>query len=207
MPRYLRIVWLLLGLASMATLVVLFLLPATWSVDRSIVIEAPPDAVWPHLIDLARWAEWSPWQEGAYEGLVFEFSDDTRGVGAEQRWDSEETGDGALRITAADPPRRLDFVLTMQEGAIVARETLLLEPLPGGRTEATWSDRGELGHTLLGRLSLPVIEESMGRDLARGLANLKAVAEGREPDPQSLRPDAGRPRENPVPDQPQRDAT
>ena len=41
----------------------------------------------------------------------------------------------------------------------------------------TWTDRGTLGRTLLGRLSLPVIEESMGRDLERGLAELAAVCE------------------------------
>jgi hypothetical protein len=42
----------------------------------------------------------------------------------------------------------------------------------------TWSDRGTLGRTLLGRMSLPVIEQSMGRDLERGLAALATVCEG-----------------------------
>lgn len=177
MPRYLRLVWLAMGLASMVGLVVLFLLPATWSVQRETVVAAPPEAVWPWLEDLDRWPTWSPWQEDDYEGLTYHYSSQTAGVGAEMRWDSETTGDGVLTITAADPPRRLAFTMAMQQGRIVAAETLSLEPLAGDRTRVTWLDRGELGHTLLGRLSLPVIEESMGRDLARGLENLRATVE------------------------------
>lgn len=204
MPSYLRIVWLLMGLASMAALVVLFLLPVTWTVEEEIVIDATPEAIWPHLIDLRSWPAWSPWQEGAYEDLVYEYSETTRGVGAEQRWDTEETGDGVLRLTAAQEPRWLELVLEMQEGAIVARETLTLEPLPGGSTRVTWLDRGELGHTLLGRLSLPVIEESMGRDLSRGLASLKEVVEaGGGPPAQP----AGEGSVSPATPSPQRDAT
>lgn len=180
MPRYLRVVWLLLGLGSMVALVLLFLLPAEWEVERETVIQAPAEAVWDHLVDLRRWEEWSPWQEGDYEGLAFEYSEVTRGTGSELRWSSEATGDGRLGITAAEPPRRLELVMEMQEGTIVTRETLTLRPLSGGRTRVLWRDRGSLGHTLLGRLSLPVIEESMGRDLSRGLEELKRVVEGED---------------------------
>ena len=181
MPRYLRLVWLALGLASMVALVALFLLPATWSVEREIAIAAPPEAIWPWIEDLERWREWSPWRESDYEGLAFEYSQQTSGVGASLRWDSEATGDGSLTITAVDPPRRLGFTMAMQGGTILARETLVLEPRPDGTTRVVWRDQGELGRTLLGRLSLPVIEESMGRDLARGLAALRGLVDAREP--------------------------
>ena len=69
MPSYLRLVWLLLGLASMVALIALFLIPATWTVEREVVVDAPPEAIWPWIVDLERWPEWSPWQEGAYEGV------------------------------------------------------------------------------------------------------------------------------------------
>lgn len=180
----------------MVALVILFLLPAEWEVERETVIQAPAEAVWDHLVDLRRWEEWSPWQEGDYEGLAFEYSEVTRGTGSELRWSSEATGDGRLGITAAEPPRRLELVMEMQEGTIVTRETLILRPLSGRRTRVLWRDRGSLGHTLLGRLSLPVIEESMGRDLSRGLEELKRVVERED---QSAAPAA-----TPVP---QRDAT
>lgn len=199
MPRYLRIVWLAMGLLSMVALVALFLLPATWSVQKEVTVAASPAEIWPWLEDLQRWQQWSPWRETDYEGLTFTYSEDTAGVGASVRWESEATGDGVLTITAVDPPRRLGFTMAMQEGQIVARETLTLEPLPDGRTRIVWRDQGELGHTLLGRLSLPVIEESMGRDLGRGLAALRTVVE--EGTPPQAEGAVG------APDEPHRDAT
>ena len=179
MSRFLRLVWLLLGLSSFAFLVVLFLLPSGWTVERRRDVAAPPERIYPLLDDLQAWRRWSPWQEGAYPGLVFHYAPVTRGPGAEVTWNSESTGDGRLRIEESDPPRQVAFSMAFQKGRIVARDTLRLQPLPGGRTQVTWTDRGTLGHTLLGRLSLRLIETSMGRDLERGLTALAAVAAGR----------------------------
>ena len=154
-------------------------------------IAAPPARVFPHLDDLRSWKAWSPWQEGAYPGLVYTYSQPSRGRGAQVSWKSRDTGDGVLRIESSRPPRELEFSMAFQEGRIRARDSLRLEPLPGGRTRAVWRDTGTLGRTLIGRLSLPVVEASMGRDLERGLAALAAVAEGR-PVPDAPAPTAAR---------------
>jgi uncharacterized protein YndB with AHSA1/START domain len=179
MTRHLRLVWLGLGLLSLVALVGLFLLPTQWRVERQVEIAAPPARVFAELDDLRAWRRWSPWQENAYPGLVFRYAGPPRGAGAELSWNSEATGDGRLRIEESSPPHALAFSMSFQQGRIQARDTLRLHPLPGGRTRVVWSDRGSLGRTLLGRLSLPVIERSMGRDLERGLAQLAAVVEGR----------------------------
>jgi hypothetical protein len=179
MARWLRLVWLGLGLASLVMLIGLFLLPTHWQVERHVEVAAPPERVFAELADLRAWNRWSPWQESAYPGLEFHYSEPASGVGAEVRWDSEATGDGQLRIEASEPPWALTFSMRFQKGRISARDTLRLAPLDGNRTRVTWSDQGSLGRTLLGRLSVPVIEKSMGRDLERGLAQLAAVVEGR----------------------------
>jgi hypothetical protein len=99
-------------------------------------------------------------------------------------WESEATGDGRLRIVEARPLERVRFEMRFQKGRIRAEDTLRLRALPGGRTEVRWEDRGDLGRTLLGRLSVPAIERSMGRDLERGLASLaRAVAPPGETQP------------------------
>ena len=176
MNRHLRLVWLLLGLSAFVFLGVLFVLPSKWEVVRQREVAAPPARVFAQLDDLRAWRAWSPWREDAYPGLVFRYAGPPRGAGAEVSWDSKATGDGRLRIVESVPPRRLAFTMTFQRGRIRARDTLSLEPSPGG-TRVTWTDRGTLGRTLLGRLSLPVIEQSMGRDLERGLQALAAVCE------------------------------
>jgi len=177
MSSWLRIVWIALGLFSFATVAALFLLPADWSVERTIIVEAPPEAIFPLIDNLQRWTEWSPWQADDYEGLAFEYSGPPAGEGAEQRWDSEITGDGMLRIVESVPPRRVVFEMRFQGGKITALDTIALSPVEGGATRVVWTDHGTIGSTLLGRLSVPVVEESMGRDLENGLARLKARAE------------------------------
>ena len=37
--------------------------PGTYTVARSTVVAAPPDAVYPPVADFRRWAEWSPWEK------------------------------------------------------------------------------------------------------------------------------------------------
>jgi hypothetical protein len=177
--RYLRIILFLSGIASFVMLIVLFLMPTRWDVVRRREIAAAPQAIYPHLEELRAWNAWSPWKEGAYPGLVFHYSGPPRGPGAQVAWSSDATGDGVLRIESATPPRELAFSMAFQQGRIHARDTLRLDGLPNGHTRVTWSDSGTLGRTLLGRLSLPVIEASMGRDIERGLLALAAVAEGR----------------------------
>jgi hypothetical protein len=177
--RFLRLVWLCLGVGAFAFLVVLFLLPTRWDVERQQEIAAPRERVFPLLADLRAWQRWSPWQESAYKGLVYRYSNPASGAGAQVTWNSEATGDGMLRLDRATAPQGVDFSMAFQHGRIEAHDTLTLAALPGGRTRVTWSDHGSLGHTLVGRLSLRLIEMSMGRDLERGLANLAAVAEGR----------------------------
>ena len=181
MSRHLRLVWLLLGLSAFVFLGVLFVLPTRWEVVRRREVAAPPARVFAQLDDLRAWRAWSPWREDAYPGLVFRYAGPARGAGAEVSWDSKATGDGRLRIVESAPPHHLAFTMTFQRGRIHARDTLSLEPLPGGRTRVTWSDRGTLGRTLLGRLSLPVVEQSMGRDIERGLQELAAVSERESP--------------------------
>jgi hypothetical protein len=179
----LRIVWLLLGVSALAGMVLLFLLPTRWEVTRSAEIAVAPEAIWPHLVELRRWTGWSPWQEKDYPGLEFRYAGPTSGPGAELSWDSEATGDGVLRIVAAEAPAELRFEMAFQKGRIKAIDTIRLQPLGDGRTAVTWEDRGDLGRTLFGRLSLRMVKESMGRDLERGLAGLAAVATGTAPQP------------------------
>jgi uncharacterized protein YndB with AHSA1/START domain len=174
--RFLRLVWLLLGVSAFLFLGLLFVLPTRWEVVRRREVAAPPARVFAQLDDLRAWRAWSPWREDAYPGLVFRYSGPPRGPGAQVSWDSEATGDGRLRIVESVPPRRLAFTMSFQHGRIQARDSLSLEPTAAG-TRVTWTDRGTLGRTLLGRLSLPVVEQSMGRDLERGLAELAAVCE------------------------------
>ena len=100
MNRYLRLIWLGLGLASLVSLVALFLLPTDWQVERRVEIEAPPERVFALLDELRAWQRWSPWQESAYPGLVFHYADQIKLVGKEA---FQALGDDAVIVSQEHP--------------------------------------------------------------------------------------------------------
>jgi hypothetical protein len=170
--RGLRLVWMVLGVASFAMLVILFVLPSSWRVERQRELPATAEQVYPLLVDLHRWAEWSPWREKDYPGLVFHYAGPASGPGAEVSWETERTGDGLRRILAVQPAHQVSTELAVQRGRIRSTDVILLTALPNGHCRVTWTNQGSLGRTLLGRLQLGFIEDAMGRDLDKALAGL-----------------------------------
>ncbi len=59
----------LLGVGSVLVLAILAVLglattkPATFRVERSAAISAPPEVVFANLEDFHQWAAWSPWEK------------------------------------------------------------------------------------------------------------------------------------------------
>jgi hypothetical protein len=59
----------------------------TFHVSRSILIDAPPEAIFPHIDDFHAWAAWSPY-ERMDANLAKTFTGPAKGVGAGYAWRS-----------------------------------------------------------------------------------------------------------------------
>ena len=169
---------LLLGLVGLVALGVIFvaLQPAAFSVERSLVIAAPPATIYPHIASLRAMDVWSPWAKmdpklsTVYEGPE-------SGAGARSSWRGPEMGKGRLEIKQATFPSSVDLELTMLEPMAATNQIhFQLDPVAAG-TEVTWSMRGQNG--FLGKLfSLFMDMDTMvGGEFAKGLAALKGMAE------------------------------
>ena len=71
---------LFLGTVALVFLAGLFL-PDHFEVQRTLTIDATRERIHPHLIDLANWREWTPWEK-TDATLVHEYSDPSSGLGA-----------------------------------------------------------------------------------------------------------------------------
>ncbi len=179
----LRTIFLVLAAALAALLVWVGLKPATYRVERSVVINAAPADVYGHVYDFAKWPAWSPWAKLDPTAKVT-FEGPTSGPGAIMRWaGNEKVGRGAMAIIEAKPAEaikiRLDFVEPME-----GTSTVGFQFLPKGQgTEVTWSMNGDQG--FVERLICTIMgvdaEAMIGADYERGLTNLKAVAETAAP--------------------------
>ena len=147
------------------------LLPGTVEVTRSVQIEAEPEAVFPLLNDLERWAEWTPWGE-----VESRLEGPPAGTGARRVWDDPGLGSGSLTLVGSRPPAGVDYEVVVEDGAIRFEGTISVAAGAGGSV-VTWTERADLGwNPLLGWTAL-TMDESQGRQLRESLDRLKAEVE------------------------------
>jgi carbon monoxide dehydrogenase subunit G len=148
------------------------LLSPRWEVERSRVIAAPPEAIHPHVDDLAKWPAWSPFEKQD-PAMTIEIGTPSSGVGARRSWKSESMGNGSQTIVASDPKKGVAFDLQM-EGFPVFRGEFAFEPAEGG-TKVTWSDRGDVGGNPIHRWFALFSDSLMGETFDKGLADLETA--------------------------------
>ncbi|MDB5803050.1 MAG: polyketide cyclase / dehydrase and lipid transport family protein [Betaproteobacteria bacterium] len=175
------IVLILLVLAVVVVLVIAMQKPDTFSVQRAILIKAPPEKIFPYINDLKAWTTWSPYEKKD-PAMQRTLSAVTAGKGAVYEWNgNKNVGQGRMEILDAPAPSKvvikLDFLKPF-EGHNTAEFTLV----PQGdasqpTTQVTWLMHGPA--PLMNKVMSTVmnLDKMIGDDFADGLANLKALAE------------------------------
>jgi uncharacterized protein YndB with AHSA1/START domain len=157
--------------------VVIALRPAEFRVDRSLAVAAPPEAVFPHVNDLRKWTEWSPWEkldpamERSYEGAP-------EGAGAHYAWKgNSDVGHGRMEIAESEAPRRIRIDLEFIEPfTSTATAEFTFQPESGG-TVVTWAIRGKNNFVAKAMHMMMDVNGMIGAYFEKGLANLKSIAE------------------------------
>ncbi|WP_342379738.1 SRPBCC family protein [Myxococcus stipitatus] len=162
--------------------------PDTFRVERSATIQAPAEVVFSLVNDFRRWEQWSPWWKLEPTQQVV-LAGSSEGVGAVYEWRGERTGSGRMEIVESQPNTyvriRLDFTEPMRA---TNTTEYVLTPVPGG-VALTWVMSGE--NTFAGKVLqlFASMDEMMGRDFERGLADIKHLAES--PQGASAQPSMG----------------
>jgi len=154
------------------------MLPSDYRLERSIVISAPAEKIFPYLNDLHKEDAWSPWSK-LDPAMKKTFSGPESGVGSVYGWDgNDKVGAGQLTITDvqenARVARKLEFTRPYQSAADTE---ITLKPQEGG-TLVTWSMSGHKGYIDKAFCFFMDMEKMVGPDFEKGLAQLKALVEG-----------------------------
>lgn len=169
-----------IGLVLVALVAAVLLFAATrpdsFSVERRIVIQAPPEKIQPLVADFHRWADWSPWEK-LDPAMQRTFGGPPAGVGATYAWKgNSEVGSGRMEVKQAAPDTvriQLDFIEPF-EGHNMA--DFLLSPKQGG-TEVRWVMSGPAPFVTKLMGVFVSMDAMIGKDFEKGLSQLKAVAE------------------------------
>jgi uncharacterized protein YndB with AHSA1/START domain len=151
--------------------------PSDLTVQRTARIRATPDRIFPHIVDFRRWAAWSPYEK-LDPAMRKTHSGAGSGLGSVYEWEGNgKVGKGRMEMTQVTPPTavvmKLDF-----EKPFVAHNTSTFTLAPAGDgTDVTWKLQGPSPFmTKLMGVFLNM-DNMIGKDFERGLANLKSVAE------------------------------
>lgn len=162
----LAIVVILLGLILMQ--------PAKGHVEKSVVINAPASAIFPHLNNLEKFVAWSPWSK-MDPAAKNTFEEPVAGVGAKMQWDGPETGKGSQWISESVENERVKTGLKFEgfDGESIAEFTLKPE---GNGTKVTWTYDGP-DNGFMGKAIWLMMGSMLDTQYQDGLNDLKKLIE------------------------------
>lgn len=151
--------------------------PDVFRLQRSIVIDAMPERIFPLINDLRAHEAWNP----------FDNSDpDTRkthagaaqGAGAVYEWNGKgQAGTGRLSILESDPCSRIGMRLEMLKPFKTSNQVTFTLVPEDAATHLTWSMQGPVPYPAKIMHTLFDMDRMIGKQFEAGLMNLKNIAE------------------------------
>jgi uncharacterized protein YndB with AHSA1/START domain len=181
-----------IALKILAVLAILVLAVLGWAamkpdrihLQRSILIAAPPETIFPLLADFHNWKEWAPGDKDdptmqrTYSGVAC-------GIGATSEWrGSGSTGAGRMVVMDAVPNAQVVVGVHFARPFVAHNiNTFTLEQVGPGTltsppvTKVTWSFAGSNVYMMRVMSVFVNMDHFMGKHFEEGLANLRAAAE------------------------------
>ncbi|MDG2530916.1 SRPBCC family protein [Caulobacter endophyticus] len=171
----LKIIAAVVVLALGGLLVAAALRPPSFRVERSVLVNAPPETVLANVADFKAWRAWSPY-EALDADLSRTYGGAERGVGATYAWAGKKAGTGRMRILSATD-REVAIALDFEKPFKASNTAAFTAEPAGDATRVTWAMSGPAPYVsrLMGLVFN--MDKMIGRDFETGLSNLKSVAE------------------------------
>jgi hypothetical protein len=178
----LEIITVIAAAIALAIAVILVLAsrkPDTFAVQRSAVMHAPAERIFPLVNNFQQWANWSPWEKRD-PAMKRSFSGPESGKGAAYAWDgNKNVGSGRMEIIDASSPSKitikLDFIKPF-EGHNTAEFTFAPER-DASATNVIWIMQGPSSFMSKVMQVFMNLDAMIGRDFEAGLADLKKLTE------------------------------
>jgi effector-binding domain-containing protein len=161
----------LLGVISLYAISNLFF-SDTFEVEKSIEINTSPTLVFEQINNFKNWEKWDPWlQEDST--MKLEYNAIISGVGATKKWTSENSSSGEMKITESSYIDFIKFEISIENWNSF-KGIISLKASENG-VIVSWKDSGDLDFLM--RVMGPLLNKMIGKDLDKGLKNLKQVCE------------------------------
>ena len=150
----------------------------TFTIERKATIGAPAATIYALVADFHTWGQWSPWEDIDPE-MQRTFSGAESGVGAVYEWSgNRKAGSGRMEITEADEPTVVTIDLQFLKPFKAHNTTTFTLLAEGDSTAVSWTMTGPMTFMTKVMGIFKSMDAMVGPDFEKGLAQLKAAAEG-----------------------------
>lgn len=154
----------------------MFAVDEKYHFEKSVVIDAPAEEVYPHISSTKAFNQWNPWLD-LDPNMKIEYSGTPGQPGDRYCWDSknDDAGAGCQEIVELIPNQkqktRMDFKRPFED---ISYSEVILEP-QGDQTKVTWMLDSQLERPM--NLMAFFMNSAMDKSYGNGLAKLKELAE------------------------------
>jgi len=153
--------------------------PADFRIQRSAQMNAPADTIFSIINDLHQWGRWSPYDKRD-PGMKKNYDGPATGPGASYAWSgNNKVGEGRLTIVESKPGQLVSMKLEFTRPFKCTNQVnFTLTPAENG-TLVSWIMDGRNNFMAKAFSMIINMDKMVGGDFETGLANLKAVVEGK----------------------------
>ena len=168
------IIYVFLGLFALV-FIVGAIAPASMRVEKSIVIDHPPETVFPYGASFEHMLNWTP-RSKANPDAKNSLEGERLEPGSKWKWRGEKVGVGSMEIQEITPNKEVRTKLTFIEpNESIATDIRKFEEV-NGNTKVTWINESELSYPFDRIIGL-FIKDIVEQNLKGGLSNLKAYVD------------------------------
>lgn len=173
--KVLKRILLILVAIIVLLVIVSFFLPSSYSITRTTVMKAAPEAVFDQFNDFNNWRQWNTFDD-MYKEIQYTTSDPSSGVGAKQSWVANKNEKGEMTIVKSDPPKAMEFTIAFEGFDDPMYGYVNFEAVPEG-TKVTWTDKGNMGNNPLYKYMGLFMDNMMGSNMEKSFENIRRVVE------------------------------
>lgn len=167
--------WYALGFLGLV-LLISFFLPSTYTVERSVQIDAPVPVVFEQVNDLYNWEDWSPWLK-LDPVMEISYSNPHFGENAFYKWrsDDKRLGNGRMTLTEVVPNERIVSFMDFEKWEDGSATFTFKQEKSG--TRVAWSMENKVGFNPLMKYGALFQNNALKKMFDQGLENIKRIAE------------------------------
>jgi polyketide cyclase/dehydrase/lipid transport protein len=166
-----------IALVIVVFVIVVAIQPSEFRIVRAATISAPAPAVFAQVNDFHNWRAWSPWERLDPE-LKRTYEGPPAGTGATYKWaGNNDVGEGRMTITESRPNELIRIGLEFIRPFAATNVTEFTFKPEAGQTTVTWSMTGTNNFIAKGFHLFMNVDDMVGRDFDKGLAQMKANVE------------------------------